>query len=854
MLSDFIARSSRPNGEAAFFSLRRYQTATGRAVHSLPRVRRLLLENLGRAMASGRVAVDEDMLAALAGGDNGPFPFFPSRIILQDASGIPLLQDYVALKEAGKVGADLALSRPTALVVDHGTSIHAWNRAGAADENLQKEIADNAERYRFLKWCSTHVPNLTVVAPGNGIVHSVNLERFCTPFVKVDGFIAPDSVIGSDSHTTMTNGAGILSWGAGGLDILRLMVGKPAEVKLPSVVRLELTGELRHPAGAADAAYALAEFLRQYVPAGAVVECEGPALRSLSVYDRATLANMSPEYGTWLCLFPLDDTIRPLLSRRGEASPSIDHMLSHARDDLLASPAAGTRPTVQFDLSSLSTVIAGPSVPWKRRATPDHTPAAVESATRLLPRGSIVLAAIASCTTTSNPRLLIEAALVAKKAVASGLKAQRHAKTSFSPGSPDLADFLKAVGLLDALEQIGFTIAAYGCASCVGNSGSLLPEVEDAIARGEQGLVAILSGNRNFPHRVQTSLSETYLASPALVVAQTLAGTIAVDLAQTPVGTKSDGSEIWLSDLMPTSDEVSAYERLFLERRAGELSRHPHWEELDASFGDTTALWATLSPHFICPPFGQAAYCQSVMEDLLGARILAVFGDEVTTDHISPIGTVPIESPAGRYLRRAGLSEDRFSNFMSWRGNADVMRLGTFSNPSLRNLLAGLNGPISRHVPSGIEATVAEIAELYTTQSIQTVILAGERYGVGSARDWAAKGTRLLGVRAVAACSFERIHRSNLVAAGVIPVLLPGAAHPRRLELDPWMIVNLIGLADTKCHSDLLRLEIWRDDTLRHAFHVSLALESEAELDALRHGGTLGVLARELENRGHGLS
>lgn len=852
MLTDCIARSTGPDGETTFFSLRRYQTGTGRPLHNLPRIRRLLLENLGRAMVSGRMDVNEDVLAAATEGDNGPFPFFPSRILLQDASGIPLLQDYVALKGRGSSAADLTLAIPTVLVVDHGTSIHAWGKVGAADENLQREIAENSERYRFLRWCAEHVPNLSVVAPGNGIIHSVNLERYCTPFVNVDGWLAPDSVIGSDSHTTMTNGAGILSWGAGGLDILRLMVGKPAEVKLPSVVALELTGQLRHPAGVADAAYALAEFLRRHVPAGAVVECRGAALSSLSIFDRATIANMAPEYGTWLCLFPLDGAIRPLMARRGQPKANIDYLLRHAEDEFLAEPACNTLPALKFDLSSLSSVIAGPAVPWKRRQGWSLQPVEKKSAGGRLSKGAIVLAAIASCTTTSNPRLIIEAALVAKRAVAHGLQTPRFAKTSFSPGSPDLADFLRKVGLLESLEQLGFAIAAFGCASCVGNSGPLHPDVESAIARGEEGFAAILSGNRNFPHRVQTSLSETYLASPSLVIAHTLAGTIEVDLEHTPIGVGSDGSDVWLRDLIPSPEEVAAYEALFQESEAGNFTLHPHWERLDSSFEDTTTLWAELSPQFVRPPFGDPSYCRNVLHDVSGARILAAFGDEITTDHISPISSVPIESPAGRYLRSAGLSADRFGSFMNWRGNADVMRLGTFSNQSLQNLLLpGTRGPISQHASSGLQATVAEIAEMYSATSTPTVILAGERYGAGSARDWAAKGTRLLGVRLVAACSFERIHRANLVAAGVVPVLLPAFAHPGRLGLHPEMTVNTRGLGDARSPMDRFRLELRHDDRLIHDLEVSLALESDSEIEALRHGGTIGVLARELETSTH---
>jgi len=856
MLPDCVVLETSRTGESRHFSLRRYEAITNRKLRQLPRIRRLLIENLGRAMVSGRIAECEDLLTDLATGGKGPFPFFPSRLLMQDASGIPLLQDFIALQEARERPRECPqLPIPTALVVDHGIEVLAWGAAGAAAENLVAEIEQNTERYRFLKWCAMHFVNLRVIEPGSGIVHSVNLEHFCVPLVEVNGWIAPDSVIGSDSHTTMSNGAGILSWGAGGLDMLSLMAGNPAQVMVPPIVRLELLGELQHPAGAADAAYALAEFLRTEVASGSALECDGPGVRTLSVFDRTTIANMAPEYGTWLCLFPLDDAIRPVLSKRGLYGSTIDRMLAHVRADMLAHVACDDdpRPELRFDLSALSPMVAGPGVPWKRKIQLPTAAVTTPSATRdAIGEGGVVLAAIASCTTTSNPKLLIEAALLAKAAVACGLTVAPYIKTSFSPGSPALADFLRHAGLLDSLERLGFAIAGYGCASCVGNSGPLHPDVAEAIERGQRGVVAVLSGNRNFPHRIQHQLSENYLASPALVVAYALAGTINVNFDREPVGQTGNKVEVHLREILPSAADVSLYEARYLNSEPPREAPNQKWHALSADFADESSLWQALAPKFSRPPFGNLTYRRNVLADIENARCLAAFGDEITTDHISPIGAIPGDSAAALYLREAGIAQERLGSFVGWRGNSEVMRLGTFSHRALENLLLpGMKGPYSIHAPSGALMEIPHVASLYDATATPLVILAGQRYGAGSARDWAAKGTRLLGVRAVAACSFERIHRANLVAAGVVPLLLPSSAHPCFLALDPQMTMTLRGLGHAKQPDAELTFDLRVGGRTSASITAHLALENAHELELLRHGGMMGFLARQIEEADH---
>ena len=740
---------------------------------TLPRSLRIMLEAALRACADGRLT--EDVVVGMLPGGSDVLAFPISRVILQDAAGLPLLVDLAALRDAVHAcGLDAEAVRPqvpVALVIDHSVEADLYGSPDALDGNTAAEFVRNAERYSFVKWAQQAFPGLTVVPPGNGIVHQVHLEQIAEIVSVRDGWILCDSVIGTDSHTTMVNGLGMLGWGVGGIEAEAALLGDPQDLARPEFVEVELFGQVPTGSLAADVALLLTERLRAEAVVGAFLEFSGAGLDGLSVADRCTIANMAPEYGASLALFPTDEPVLGYLLETGRSAETVALIRDHLQRQGLFGREATARArydrTIRIDLGGADPCVAGPSRPDQRMLLP-AIPASLAPRTKPLD-GQIALAAITSCTNTANPAAVITAALLARNAVARGLQVQPDIKTVFAPGSRRVTHYLEKLDLLRPLEELGFAVAAYGCAVCVGNTGRLAPPMEDRIARGEGQAVAVLSGNRNFEGRVHPSLRAAYLMSPPLVVAYALAGHVRLDLSSDVIGRGKDGEDVFLRDIWPNPEDVGdALARL--AGAPGVLVRPEAWDLLPVSRGPRFA-WSETSSYFVKPPFF-ARPLESAVRPIHGARPLLVLGDAITTDHISPVGPIAPGSPAARYLTQAGVRPAEWNSYAARRGNHHIMARGTFANIRLRNLLVDAEGPETRHLPSGDIASVFETADRYAREDTPLVILAGARYGSGSARDWAAKGTALLGVRAVVAASFERIHRSNLVRLGVLPVEL----------------------------------------------------------------------------------
>ena len=861
----------------------------GYDVDSLPYVTKILLENLLRKM-DGKV-VTEEHVKKLLDRTKEEIPFFPSRVILQDYTGIPLIVDLIAMRNAArKAGKDPGKINPVIpveLVADHSLQVDLFGTSYALFENRALEYKRNRERYAALKWAQNNFKNMKIVPPGNGIVHQVNIEFLSEVVMEKDGLLYPDTLIGTDSHTTMVNGISVLGWGVGGLEAEAVIVGEPSYIVVPEVVGVELKGKPREGVTATDIVLSITEFLRKANVVGKIVEFYGEGLRYLSAQDKTTISNMSPEYGATAGFFPYMKSTSSYLSLTGRSREHIAIVENYLKAQGLYYDGKKKKydSYLQFDLSKVETSIAGPANPEDRisvsnvsyirkiiQTTVSKITGREETRTfRLqfgesdvaIKDGSIAIAAITSCTNTSNPDVLIGAALVARNAVQRGLSRRPYVKTSFAPGSPVVQEYLEKSGLQPYLDALGFHIVGFGCTTCIGNSGPLIREVEEAIKRDKMVTVAVLSGNRNFEGRINPLVSGSFLSSPLLVVAYSLAGRIDIDFSSEPLGYDPNGKPVFLKDIWPDLQTIRKYEKEFLKRKFYLLKKDrifegvDEWKELVVPTG-SEYIFDPSSTYVREPPWFDT---QSSLAPLKNARILAIFGDRITTDHISPAGAIVqdmdkyreiwrrlqngdkgalnlADSPAARYLMEKGVSPDDFNSFGARRGNHEVMVRGGFSNPKIRNLMVEENGGFTVHYPDGQKMTIFDAAMKYREEGIPLVIFAGKMYGAGSSRDWAAKATYLLNVKAVIAESFERIHRSNLAAMGVIPV----EANTSSLNLKGDELVS-IDFSGVRAGGEV---EIRISGKEEKVIKGKVRLDTEAELEYCRRGNILNYTLTKL--------
>jgi aconitate hydratase len=862
---------------------------------------KLLLENLLRHEDGVNVKADDVEALALcgAGGAGGTagtagaareIAYSPARILLQDFTGVPCIVDLAAMRDAIEaLGGDANRINPLVpvdLVIDHSVVVDAYGRRDALQVNRAFEHERNAERYRFLRWGQQAFSNLHVVPPGAGICHQLDLECLSSVvFTDAKGAAYPDTVVGTDSHTPMVNGLGVLAWGVGGIEAEAAMLGQPISMLVPPVVGLRLTGELPEGTTATDLVLTVAELLRNHNVVGKFVECYGPGVAKVPLETRATVGNMSPEYGSTATMFPIDSETLRYLRLTGRSEQRCTLVEAYAKQqglwhDEAAEPAYCER--IELDLSKIEPSLAGPSRPQDRvplrrskamftdallRSLPEPVTTAPVSdgltgtggvRVRLsdgtefdLEHGHVVIAAITSCTNTSNPQVMIGAGLVAKKAVELGLSSKPWVKTSLAPGSRVVMDYLERAGLVAYLDKLGFDLVGFGCTTCIGNSGPLLGEISQAINAHGLACAAVLSGNRNFEGRIHPDVRMNYLASPPLVVAYALAGTMNIDLATEALGVSGDGRPVLLADLWPSSEEVA---HVLEQALSAEMFRHEYadtttgdenWQSLEIPTGQRYA-WDERSTYVQRPPFLEGMHAEpEPMADLTGARVLAVLGDSVTTDHISPAGSIRPSSPAGLWLQSHGVAVADFNSYGARRGNHEVMIRGTFANPRIRNrLVPGTEGGVTVHLPDGDPATIFEAAARYQSEGVPLIVIAGREYGSGSSRDWAAKGPALLGVRAVLAESFERIHRSNLIGMGVLPLQFVPGDNVESLGLTGRESIEVTGLSGASIAELVGRaLTIAADGRV---FKVVLRVDTPGEAEYLWHGGILPFVVRAL--------
>jgi aconitate hydratase len=840
----------------------------------LPRSLKVLAENVlrhedGRAVSQATLTTLRDWSSRTGLGYE--VPFHPTRLVLNDSGGLPAMADLAALRDAvRRAGGDPASINPGVpadMVIDHSVMVDVSGTADAVGRNLDLEYSRNAERYRFLRWCQDAFEGFRVVPPGNGILHQVNLEHMarCVWTDQREGrsWAYPESLMGTDSHTPMVNALGVLGWGVGGIEATAGVLGQPIGIVLPRVVGCRLTGAPPMGTTATDIALLVVQRLRAYGVIAAYVEFFGPGLAHLSLPDRATLSNMAPEYGATMGFCPIDaETIRFLeLTGRGGAHARL--VEAYTKSQGLWHDSEGIQPdfleTAEIDLSAVEPSAAGPRRP-QDRVSLSQIPTSFEAAFPPrdavpeggLPDGAVVIAAITSCTNTSSPQGMLGAGILARKAVARGLTTKPWVKTSLAPGSTVVADYLSATGLQADLDQLGFNLVGFGCTTCMGNSGPLLPETERSIEAGNSAAVAVLSGNRNFEGRIHTLAKANYIMSPPLVVAHALTGTIRIDLTRDPIGTDRDGQLVFLSDLWPSQTEieeavaVALTAERFNNRYAAIFEGDERWRSLDAPAGQTFP-WSRDSLYMKEPPFLlDVPPVPEPSSDLHGARMLVMLGDSVTTDHISPVGIITPGSASGQYLIEHQVRPVDFNSFAARRLNHQVMIRGTFGNIRMKNKLApGTEGGWTRHQPSGEIMPIHLAAERYAADKVPLIVVAGREYGTGSSRDWAAKGTRLLGVKAVIAASFERIHRSNLVYLGVLPLQLPEGVTPDTLGLDGSETFDLTGIAPSPEPVSSIACTIHRADGRAEELTLLCRLDTPFEAECFRHGGILPRVLRQ---------
>jgi aconitate hydratase len=868
----------------AYYSLHKAAEALG-DVSRLPFSMKVLLENLLR-FEDGQTVTRDD-LQAMADWIkerriNREIQYRPARVLMQDFTGVPAVVDLAAMRDAMKqLGGDAQKINPLVpvhLIIDHSVMVDEFGTPRAFGKNVEFEYERNGERYEFLKWGASAFDNFQVVPPGTGICHQVNLEYIARCVwtgedQKGESVAYPDTLVGTDSHTTMVNGLGVLGWGVGGIEAEAAMLGQPISMLIPEVVGFRLDGELREGITATDLVLTVTQMLRQKGVVGRFVEFYGPGLANLPLADRATIANMAPEYGATCGFFPIDERTIDYLRLTGREEDQVALVRAYAQAQGLWRDAESPEPlftdTLELDMAIIEPSLAGPKRPQDRvrlsevddqfNAELDTTykkakdpRVAVAGESFDFGNGDVAIAAITSCTNTSNPSVLVAAGLVARKARAKGLTAKPWVKTSLAPGSQVVTDYLNESGLSEDLNALGFDLVGYGCTTCIGNSGPLAEPISKAIADNDLVAVSVLSGNRNFEGRVSPDCRANYLASPPLVVAYALKGTVRSDMIDEPLGTASNGEPVFLRDIWPTNDEIRAlvdahvHSAMFRKRYADVYRGDERWRAIEVTGSDTYS-WPPLSTYIQNPPYFTGMTMDAApARDIKGARPLALFGDSITTDHISPAGAIKPDSPAGRYLVEHGVSRGEFNSYGSRRGNHEVMMRGTFANIRIRNrMLDNVEGGFTKYAPTGEVMPIYDAAMLYQQDNRPLVVIAGKEYGTGSSRDWAAKGTVLLGVRAVIAESFERIHRSNLVGMGVLPLQFREGENADSLGLTGAEKYSITGIADLKPRQDV-EVTATRDDGQEFRFTARCRIDTYNELAYFNSGGILQYVLRRL--------
>ncbi|GIZ52575.1 aconitate hydratase AcnA [Noviherbaspirillum aridicola] len=879
------------------YSLPALGEALGVDVSRLPVSIRIVLESVLRN-CDGKKVTEEHVRQLANWAPNASrtdeIPFVVARVVLQDFTGVPLLADLAAMRgvaqKMGKTPKNIEPLVPVDLVVDHSIQVDHARVKNALDLNMKLEFQRNNERYQFMKWGMQAFDTFGVVPPGFGIVHQVNLEYLARGVHKKDDVYYPDTLVGTDSHTTMINGIGVVGWGVGGIEAEAGMLGQPVYFLTPDVIGVNLKGQLREGVTGTDLVLTITEMLRREKVVGKFVEFFGEGLASLSTTDRATIGNMAPEYGATMGFFPVDEATIDYFRGTGRSKQEIDAFESYFRaQNMFGIPKEGEidyTKVLTLDLATVAPSLAGPKRPQDRieighvksnfadlfsrpvaengfNKKPEDLDAEYKTRDGVtLKNGDVLIAAITSCTNTSNPNVMLAAGLLAKKAVEAGLQVAPHIKTSLSPGSRIVTDYLKSAGLLPYMEKLGFVVTSYGCSTCIGNSGDLTQELNDAIVENDVVAAAVLSGNRNFEARIHPNIRANFLASPPLVVAYAIAGTVTRDLMTEPVGKGKGGRDVYLGDIWPTSAEINQlvakfamnptkYKQNYAEVQAapGEL-----WQKIKGIAQGDVYNWPK-STYIAEPPFFEGFDMQpkAAATAIQGARALGVFGDSITTDHISPAGSIKETSPAGKWLLENGVLKADFNSYGSRRGNHEVMMRGTFANVRIKNLMippkadgSRVEGGITVHQPSGEQMSIYDAAMKYIGDGVPTMIFAGEEYGTGSSRDWAAKGTQLLGVKAVVARSFERIHRSNLVGMGVLPLQFLGDDSVESLGITGKESFDLQGIGDDIRPQQQATLVIRREDGSTQEVKVLLRIDTPIEVDYYKHGGILPFVLRQL--------
>jgi len=882
------------NKEYIFFRLDALEKAGLTKLSKLPFSIRIVLEAALRQCNDNEItqADVKNIAAWTPKGARPGIPFLPGRVVMQDFTGVPAVVDLASMRSAvARLGGDPKKINPLVpvdLVIDHSVQVDFFATTDALNRNTEVEFTRNRERYEFLKWGQKAFTNFRVVPPMTGIVHQVNLENLAeVVMTKVDGsdvLAFPDTVVGTDSHTTMINGLGVVGWGVGGIEAEAVMLGQPMDMLLPDVIGFKLYGKLNEGVTATDLVLTVTQMLRKKGVVDKFVEFFGEGLNNMSLTDRATIANMAPEYGATMGYFPVDEETLRYMRLTGRSEETVARTEAYMRAQGLFrdenSPEPEFTDTLELDLASVVPSLAGPKRPQDRVALTDmqdtfrkaltapikdrgyelsgdalnrEATFGTNGGSQIMKHGAVVIAAITSCTNTSNPSVLIAAGLVAKKAVEKGLNVKPYVKTSLAPGSLVVTEYLKSAGLIEPLSKLGFNVIAYGCTTCIGNSGPLPGEVAKAVTGGDLVAAAVISGNRNFEGRVHPLVKANFLASPPLVVAYALAGTVDIDLNNEPLGTDKNNQPVYLKDLWPSQQEISeAIEtnvraEMFKSKYADVFSGSDMWKEIKVKEGDLFE-WNDDSTYIHHPPYFQTLTLDTPsIQAIKDARVLGVFGDSITTDHISPAGNIAADSPAGKFLQERGVQPKDFNQYGTRRGNDLVMARGTFANIRLKNVMvAPKEGNLTKHQPDGAEMSIFDAAMKYKEAGVASIVLAGKEYGTGSSRDWAAKGPMLQGVKAVIAESFERIHRSNLVGMGVLPLRFTQGQNAESLGLDGSEVFTIEGLNDQIKPQSEITVKAKRSDGKVVEFKATVLLNTSVEVNYYRNGGILHTVLRNL--------